>query len=61
MADMKGKGAGELTKLVSEKREELRAIRFGTAGSADRNVKKRKALRKDIARALTEVTKLRNA
>lgn len=55
MADMKGKGAGEIVKLVSEKREELRAIRFGTAGSRDRNVKKSKGIRKDIARALTEL------
>lgn len=56
MTDMKGKGAGELAKLVAQMREELRSIRFGTAGSKDRNVKKQKALRKDIARALTELT-----
>lgn len=48
-------------KLVAEKQEELRSIRFGTAGSSDRNVKKQKTLRKDIARALTEMTAQKNA
>lgn len=56
MSDMKGKGAGELMKLVAQTREELRAIRFGAAGSQDRNVNKQKTLRKQIARALTELS-----
>lgn len=55
MTDMKGKGMGELVKAVEEGREVLRAVRFGVAGSHDRNVKKRKSVRKDIARALTEL------
>jgi ribosomal protein L29 len=41
-------------KLAQEKREELRALRFGVAGSKNRNVKHARNLRKDIARALTQ-------
>jgi ribosomal protein L29 len=54
--NMKEKGTGELAELVSANREELRTIRFGGAGSRERNVKKQKSLRKDIARAMTEIT-----
>jgi ribosomal protein L29 len=43
----------ELTKLVHDKREELRVLRFSVAGSKNRNVKQGKTLRKEIARALT--------
>ncbi len=45
----------ELDRLVSDKREELRALRFSVAGSKNRNVKLAKTLRKDIARSLTEL------
>lgn len=47
----------ELMKLAQEKREELRALRFGVAGSKNRNVKQARTLRKEIARALTAHTK----
>ena len=47
----------ELQKRVAQKREELRALRFAVAGSKNRNVKLARALRKEIARALTEVNK----
>ncbi len=43
----------ELTKLVSDKREDLRALRFSVAGSKNRNVKAGRTIRKEIARALT--------
>lgn len=43
----------DLIKLAHEKREELRVLRFGTAGSKNRNVKHARSLRKDIARTLT--------
>lgn len=36
-------------------REKLRAFRFGGAGSRTRNVREGRALRKDIARILTEL------
>lgn len=54
MADLKGKSGIELGKLLVEKREALRAFRFGIAGTKTRNVKEGKNLRKEIARILTE-------
>jgi len=52
---MKGKPVTELNKIVLDKREELRAMRFSIAGSTNRNVKHQRTLKKDIARALTEL------
>ncbi len=52
---VKGKEEGELRGLVEKKREELRSLRFSAAGSKNRNVKMSRELRKEIARALTEV------
>lgn len=45
----------DLTKLVQDKREELRSLRFSVAGSKNRNVKLGKTLKKEVARALTEL------
>jgi len=47
----------DLNKLVAEKREELRALRFAVAGSKNRNVKQASTLKKQVARALTELKK----
>jgi len=47
----------DLQKLVAEKRETLRRLRFAVAGSKNRNVKEASTLRKAIARALTELKK----
>ena len=47
----------ELVKLTEAKREELRALRFSLAGSKNRNVKLGATLRKEIARALTQLNK----
>lgn len=44
----------ELLKLAADKREELRVLRFGLAGSKNRNVKAARNLRKEVARALTQ-------
>ncbi len=49
------KTAEQLTKEVTDMREKLRVIRFGGAGSRSRNVKEAYNIRKDIARALTEL------
>ena len=54
--DFKTATVEELGKYVEEKREELRALRFSGAGSKTRNVKLASTLRKEIARALTEVS-----
>ena len=50
-----GRDTGELNTLVEKKREELRSLRFSAAGSKNRNVKLSRELRKEIARAKTEV------
>ncbi len=48
----------ELRKLAEAKREELRALRFNVAGSKNRDVKLASKLRREIARALTQLNKL---
>ncbi len=47
----------DLAKLANDKREELRVLRFNVAGSKNRDVKQAFKLRKDIARALTQLNK----
>jgi ribosomal protein L29 len=51
----------ELNKIVADKREELRALRFSVAGSKNRNVKLSRELRKAVARALTELNARKTA
>ncbi len=51
--ELKNKSEKELNSLLSEKRNALRAFRFGAAGSNMRNVKEGKVVKKDIARILT--------
>lgn len=46
-----------LVKTLAAKREEVRGFRFGTAGSAARDVRALRANKKDIARILTELNK----
>ncbi len=58
--EFKEKNEAEILALITEKREELRKISFGTAGSTMRNVHAGRNLRRDIARAMTELTS-RNA
>jgi ribosomal protein L29 len=60
MKELKEKTEGELVKLVAEKREELRKLRFGVAGSVQRNTRAGMNLRREIAQILTELTS-RNA
>ena len=55
--NLKTHSAQELTKLANDKREELRTLRFNVAGSKNRDVKQANKLRKDIARALTQLNK----
>jgi len=52
MNDIKKMKDTELAKLVSDKREELRSVRFGTGG---KDVSAARANRKEVARALTEL------
>ena len=55
MAEFTKHSIEDLQKLLVEKREALRAFRFGSAGSRSRNTREGRNLRKEIARALTEV------
>ena len=52
-----GKSKDELVKSLYEKRETLKSIRFGSAGSKSKNVKETSVVRKDIARIMTELNK----
>jgi ribosomal protein L29 len=52
----KDKNAEELAKLLVEKREELRTLRFEAAGARAKDPSARKKARKDVARLLTEQT-----
>jgi ribosomal protein L29 len=45
----------ELTKLLKEKREELRGLRFSAAGARPKDSNAPKKTRKEIARVLTEM------
>lgn len=56
MKDIREKNEAELQQFVSEKRTELRTYRFGTAGSNLRNTRVQRTTRREIARALTELT-----
>lgn len=58
--DIKTYSAEDLKVLVDKKREELRALRFSAEGSKNKNVKAARNLRKDVARALTQATALKN-
>jgi ribosomal protein L29 len=51
----KDKNKGELMKLLSEKREELRKLRFEAAGSRPKDSNAPGKVRKDIARIQTEL------
>ncbi len=56
MKELKTKSDTELSKLITEKREALRAFRFNISGGKAKNVKEGRNLRADIARAMTELS-----
>lgn len=57
----KGKKPEEIMKLLGEKREELRSLRFSAAGGRTKDASQGAKVRKDIARLLTEQTAQKNA
>lgn len=57
MSDFKSKNDKELVRELGDKREALRAFRFGVSGSKVKNMNEGKTLRKDIARILTELNR----
>lgn len=61
MADLSKKDIETIQKEIASKREELRAFRFGEAGSRSRNVRLGRTLRKEIAQLMTELSTRRIA
>jgi len=57
---LKDNSSEDLVKLVVDKRETLRTLRFSATGSKNRDVKQARSLRKEIARALTEASARKN-
>ena len=58
---LKEKNAGELVKLLGEKREELRKLRFEAAGSRPKDSNAPAKVKRAIARLMTELTAKKNA
>ncbi len=55
MSEYKGKNEKDLAKSLKEKREALKNFHFNLSGSKVRNVKEGRAIRKEVARILTEM------
>lgn len=55
MTELMKKTTAELSKLLADKKESLRAWKFGLAGSKSKNMKEGLATRKEIARILTAI------
>lgn len=53
--DIKEKSVEDLMKLLAEKREELRTLRFGAVSRTVKDTTDPKKLRADIARIMTEM------
>jgi len=59
--NLKGIQKDELTKRVVHLQEQIRAINFKAEGSKPKNVKETMALKKQIARILTEINSPKSA
>jgi len=60
MKEIQQKNDADLALFITEKREELRKLRFGTAGSGMRNTHALRNLRHEVAQGLTELHKRQN-
>jgi ribosomal protein L29 len=58
--DLKDKSVEEMTKMLAEKREELRTIRFSGMGRT-KDASASKKTRADVARLMTEMGSRKNA
>lgn len=58
--DIKSKSTAELAELVQEKRTDLREARFAATGAGQRDLKKIRDAKQQIAWALTELNARRN-
>ena len=61
MKEIQKKDDKALVAYVQEKREEVRAFRFGTAGASTRNVRAIRTAKKEVARSLFELSSRRKA
>ncbi|HEY4478259.1 MAG TPA: 50S ribosomal protein L29 [Candidatus Paceibacterota bacterium] len=61
MKEYKEKTLENINNIIKEKQEALRVFRFGSTGSKIKNVKLGKSIRKEIARAMTEISIRKNA
>lgn len=59
--DIAKKSDQELAELVQAERENLREVRFGTAGAGSRDLKKVRTAKRTIAQALTELSARRKS
>lgn len=57
--ELREKPKSELEKLLQEKRERLRSLRFDLAAGKVKNVREIREIKKDIARILTILNELR--
>ncbi len=60
MSEYKNKTEKEIIKLLNEKKEVLRNLRFAISGSKTRNVREGRSTRKEIARLMTEMNSRKN-
>ncbi len=60
-SDLQKQSDAEIASHVQAKREELREVRFGTAGMGSRDLKKVRSAKQEIAWGLTELSARRNA
>ena len=58
--EIKQKSQSELQKILAEKREKLRQLRFGLASGKVKNVREIRQIKKDIARILTQLKEKSN-
>lgn len=58
---LKEKSVAEIQKLLTEKREELRTLRFSAAGARAKDTNGPKKARTVVAQALTELSARKNA
>ena len=58
LANLKGKKEGELVKLVDDKRKELVVTHAKVKAGQEKNLKKVKSLKKDVAQILTILREL---
>lgn len=57
MKELTEKTEKDLLEALGKKREELRELRFGTAGSKTRDVRAQRTTKKEIAQILTELNR----